>query len=170
MQASANDVTHRKRTEDFENLKIKSVSWVETCLGRRRLTFVCSQRPWAGVARDGGRWKSQNRKNVYLSFCRRTFKLKGNKKFRTWTKKSLRVFRISRFLGSLHICYEHYERFTYRYEYVHFAYPYLAMLHDSWTSDLKRFWPNNILSETSWLEKKRQWWKYLNSIKCTKGF
>ena len=32
------------------------------------MTFACSPRPWAGVARDGvGRWKSQNRKNVYLS-------------------------------------------------------------------------------------------------------
>ena len=66
--ASANDVTHRKRAEDFGILK-NSVSWVETCLGRRRLNFACAQRPWAGVARDGvgGRWKSQSRKNVYLS-------------------------------------------------------------------------------------------------------
>ena len=48
----------------------KSVSWVESCLGRRRLAFACSRRPWAGVARmGGGRWKSQNRKNVYLSPC-----------------------------------------------------------------------------------------------------
>ena len=43
------------------------LSWVESCLGRRRLTFACSWRPWAGIARDEGRWKSQNRKNVYLS-------------------------------------------------------------------------------------------------------
>ena len=50
----------------------------------------------------GGRWKSQNRKIVPLSLCRRTFKLKGNKKVRTWTKKLLRVFRISRFLCSLY--------------------------------------------------------------------
>ena len=28
-------------------------------------------------------------------------------KFRTWTKKSLRVFRVSRFLCSMYICYEH---------------------------------------------------------------
>ena len=49
---------------DFEK-----VSWVETCLGRRRLIFACSRRPWAGVTWDGGgeRWKNQNRKNVYLS-------------------------------------------------------------------------------------------------------
>ena len=37
----------------WEILK-KSVSWVEDCLGRRRLTFACLRRPWAGVARDGG--------------------------------------------------------------------------------------------------------------------
>ena len=47
----------------------KSVRRVESCLGRRRLTFACSRRPWVGAARDGGggRWKSQSRKNVYLS-------------------------------------------------------------------------------------------------------
>ena len=39
-----------------------------------------------------------------LSLCRRTFKLKGNKKVRTWTEKSLRVFRVSRFLCSMYIC------------------------------------------------------------------
>ena len=36
--------------------------------GREGLTFACSRRPWAGVARDGGcRWKGQNRKIVPLS-------------------------------------------------------------------------------------------------------
>ena len=46
------------------------LSWVESSLGRRRLTFACSLRPWAGVARVGAggvRWKSQNRKNGYLT-------------------------------------------------------------------------------------------------------
>ena len=37
----------------------------------RRVDFRGSQRPMnlhaTGAARDGGRWKSQNRKNVYLS-------------------------------------------------------------------------------------------------------
>ena len=47
-----NAVTHRKRAEDLGNLK--KVSRVETCLGRRRLTFACSRRPWAGVAWDSG--------------------------------------------------------------------------------------------------------------------
>ena len=60
--------TGSARAEDLEK-----VSWVESCLGRRRLTFASSpkpgQKPWAGVTRDWGRgrWKSQNRKNVYLS-------------------------------------------------------------------------------------------------------
>ena len=39
--------------------------------------------------------------------CRKTFKFKGNKKFRTWTKKSSSVFRVSGFLCSMYICYEH---------------------------------------------------------------
>ena len=57
---------HRKCTEDFGIFE--NVSWVESCLRRSRLTFACLRRPWAGVARDGGgRWKSLNRKNVYLS-------------------------------------------------------------------------------------------------------
>ena len=42
----------------------------------------------AGAHVVWGRWKSQHRKMVSLSLCRKTFKLKGNKKFRTWTKKS----------------------------------------------------------------------------------
>ena len=45
---------------------------VEFCLGRRRLAFVCSPKPgqWPCGRRYtccGGRWKSQNRKNVYLA-------------------------------------------------------------------------------------------------------
>ena len=51
----------------------KSVGWVEFCLGRRQLAFACSPKPgqWpCGGCRTrwgGGRCKSQNRKNVYLS-------------------------------------------------------------------------------------------------------
>ena len=41
---SASDVTHRKRAEDFGNLK-KVSSRVDTCLGRRRLAFAGSRRP-----------------------------------------------------------------------------------------------------------------------------
>ena len=65
---SANDVTHRKRAEDFGNLK--KVRGIETRHRTRRLAFAYSRRPWAGVARDvveeGGE-KIQNRKIVPLS-------------------------------------------------------------------------------------------------------
>ena len=45
--------TGSARAEDFVDFeKISYNSRVETCLGRRRLTFACSRRPWAGVARD----------------------------------------------------------------------------------------------------------------------
>ena len=55
---------------------LKKVSWVESCLGRRRLTFACSLRPdeFTRYGRCtiwwwwwGGWLKNQNRKNVYLS-------------------------------------------------------------------------------------------------------
>ena len=122
--ASTNDVTHWKRAENFGNLK--KVSKVEICLERRRLVFACSRRPWAGVTRDGGgRWKGQNRKIVPLSpYVEKPFKPKGNKKFRTWTEKSLRIFRASRFLCSM----------LYIYIYMNIicpfhAYLYLAMVH-----------------------------------------
>ena len=59
-----NEVMHLRCAEDFG--RFEKVSWVESCLGGRRLTFACSRRPWAGDTRDG-RWKSQKRKNVYLS-------------------------------------------------------------------------------------------------------
>ena len=64
---SVNDVTHRKRTEDFGNFK--KIRRVETRHRTRQLTFAWSRRPWAGVARDSGRGrlKSQNRKSVPLS-------------------------------------------------------------------------------------------------------
>ena len=82
----------------------------------------------AGVTRDvggGGRWKSLHRKMVSLSLCRKTFKLKGNKKFRTWTKKSSSVFLCFGIpMLSIYVGYENYDRFAYRYEYIYFTYPY----------------------------------------------
>ena len=50
------------------------VSWVESCLGRRRLTFACLQKPGQWPCRGchmcwwGGRWKSHHRKIVHLSY------------------------------------------------------------------------------------------------------
>ena len=84
---------------DFEK-----VSWDETCLGGRRLVSLARGDLCGGchMCKEGTDEKARiERLCLSLSLCRKTFKLKGNKKFRTWTKKSLRVFRISRFLCSI---------------------------------------------------------------------
>ena len=61
---STGDITHR-------NWRFWKSQLVELSLAvrRRKVTFACARRPWAGAARDWGWgwWKSQNRKNVYLS-------------------------------------------------------------------------------------------------------
>ena len=53
---------------------LKKVSWVEFCLGRRQLAVACSPKPGQWPCDGchtywGCRWKSQNKKNVYLSPC-----------------------------------------------------------------------------------------------------
>ena len=86
------DDMHLKRGRRIWGFWEKSESWVLASEEDGWLSgfaeirpVVCGRVP--GVV--GGRWKSQHRKNcVSLSLCRITFKLKGNKKFRTWTKKS----------------------------------------------------------------------------------
>ena len=103
---------HRKRARRIlEDLK-KSVSWVlrseeEGWLSLARSGFV------AGTTRVGrGSGKSQHLSSV----CRKTFKLKGNKKFRTWTKKSSSVFRVSVFPWFyVYMLWTFYVRFTYPY-------------------------------------------------------
>ena len=95
----------------FSEILKKSVSWDETCLGERRLVFACSQRPlwWVPHVLGGADEKTRiERLCLSLSLCWKTFKLKGNKKLRTWTEKLLRVFRILRFLCSVLYIYEHY--------------------------------------------------------------
>ena len=107
-QAGANDVTHRKRAEDFRNLK--KVSRVE-------MRPASGEDGWLSLARGGlgqmshetggGQMKKNSIERLCLSPYVETFLLKGNKRFRTRTEKSLRVFRISRFLCSMYICSEH---------------------------------------------------------------
>ena len=67
-----------RHAPDFGILK-KAVNRVESCLGRRQLTFACSRRPWTGVARDlgVGSYEKARIERMYLSLCRRTFKLKS---------------------------------------------------------------------------------------------
>ena len=71
--------------------RFEKSQWVEFCLGRRRLTFVSSPRPCVGCVRGLGQMEKSG---VSLSLCRRTFKLKGNKKFRTWSRKCFSCFGI----------------------------------------------------------------------------
>ena len=86
----------------------KWVSWVPASeedgwlsLARRGLA--------AGFTRDmgGGRWKIHHRKIVSLSLCRKTFKLKGNKKGFVPELRSREIFSVSGFLCYLYMSYEH---------------------------------------------------------------
>ena len=125
----------READVSFRDVKIKIPNrgmWMTSCTGSarrilgdlkksvelrtrhrtRRVDFRGSLRPDEFVRYGhrtrwgGGRWKSHHRKIVHLSsLCRK--ELKGNERFRTWTKKSLRVFCVSGFLCSMYICYEH---------------------------------------------------------------
>ena len=78
----------------------------------RRVNFRGSQR-WVEFAhyghrtRWGGRWKSQNRKNVYLSpYVEEPLNSKVIKSF-VPELRSCKCFRVSRFLCSMYICYKH---------------------------------------------------------------
>ena len=83
----------------------KSESWV----------LWSEEEEWLSLARRG-------LECVSLSLCRRTFKLKGNKKFRTWNKKScFSCFGIPMFYVNM--------LWTF---YVRFTYPYLAMVLSEW--------------------------------------
>ena len=106
---NANDVTHRKRAENFgrfwktQLVEMRPASgedgWFSLAHGN--LCGGCHT-CWGG----GGRWKSQNRKIVPLSpYVEEPLNSKVIKKFRSWTKKSRSVFFfffffcVSRFLG-----------------------------------------------------------------------
>ena len=124
-EASECEWRHAPETRGgFWEILKKSVSWDETCLGGRRLVFACSRRHlWRVPHVLGVQMKKPELKDcTSLSLCRRTFKLKGDEKFRTWTKNSLRDFQISRFLCSVLYIYI----WTL---YVYFVYQYLAMVH-----------------------------------------
>ena len=70
--ANANDVTHQKRAEDFGRVWKSQLVELRTRHRTRRIDFRGSQRPdefarHGRRTRWGGRWQSQNIKNVYLS-------------------------------------------------------------------------------------------------------
>ena len=102
-----NDIMHWKHAQRILGFWKKSVSGVLTSEEYGWLSELTKdlQRVSHVV---WGRWKSRHRKIVPLSsLCQKTFKLKGNKKFRTWTKKSSSVFRVWEFLCYLCMSYEH---------------------------------------------------------------
>ena len=87
---------------------------------------------WLSLAREGlgqvshemggGRWKSQNRKNVYLSpYVEEPLNSKVIKSF-VPELRSRKRFRVSRFPCSMYICYEH-------SMYISYISGYLAMVH-----------------------------------------
>ena len=94
----------------WEILK-KSVRWDETCLGRRQLAFAGSWRHlWRvpHVCVWGGADEKARIERMFISLPYvETFNSKVIKGFRTWTEKSLRVFRTSRFLCSMFCLYRH---------------------------------------------------------------
>ena len=102
----------------------KSVSWVE-------LSSASGEDGWLSLARCsqdswwvGGRWKRQNRKNVYLSpSVEEPLNSKVIKSFVTElrNRKCFSCFRIPMFYV--------YMLWTF---YVHFTYPYRAMVHSDW--------------------------------------
>ena len=98
----------------------KSQSWVQFCLRRRRLAFACSPKPdfVAGAAHVGGRgrWKSQNRKNVYLSpYFEEPLNSKVIKSFvpKLRSRKCFSSFKIPMFY--VYMLWTFYVRFTYPY-------------------------------------------------------
>ena len=106
----ANDVTHRKRTEDLGNFE--KVSWVlprEKTVGFRLFVEARLVALWRVPHVLG--WGANGkviieRLRISLPYVE-TFNSKVIKRFRSWTKKSLRVFRVSGFLYYMYICYEH---------------------------------------------------------------
>ena len=66
-----NDVTHRKRVENF-GISKKSVCRVENRTPNEKGRLSLTRGGLGQVSHEmggGGRWKSQNRKNMYLSPC-----------------------------------------------------------------------------------------------------
>ena len=84
----------------------------------------------ARVRGRGGRWKSQNRKNMYLSpYVEDDL---NSKVIKSYVPELRSRYVLFEFQDSYVLCiymYEHYERFAYPYECVHFTYSYLAMVH-----------------------------------------
>ena len=128
-----NDVMHRKRAcggfwEFWESQLVE----LRLDTGQEGSTFRLLAEAlgrWCTYWWGGGTWKSQNRMNVYLSpYVEEPLNSKVIKGFvpELRSRKCFSCFEIPMFYVYI---YEHYKRFAYRYEYVHFTYSYLAMVH-----------------------------------------
>ena len=121
-----NDVMHRKFARRILGILKKSVSWVLRSeekgwlsLARRIQASVLV----AGATRVGvGRWKSQNRKNVYLSPIKKKQTL--NSKVMKSFVPELRSHKCFSYFG-IPMFYEYMLWIIY----VRFTYPYLTMVH-----------------------------------------
>ena len=107
--------TGSARVEDFGDLKKSELS---LAVRRRKVTFACSRRPCDGCCmRWGrGRWKSQNRKNVYLSrYVEEPLNSKVIKSFvpELRSRKCFSCFEIPMFY--VYMLWIFYVRFTYPY-------------------------------------------------------
>ena len=94
--------------EGFWEIWKRQLVELSLAVRRRKVTFACSPRPWAGVALDGVgvKWKSQNRKNVYLSpYAEEPL---NSKVINSFVPEFVSVFRVSRFLCSMYKCYEYF--------------------------------------------------------------
>ena len=116
-----NDVTHRKRARRIWGILKKSVD-LRTRHRTRRVDFRGSQRPdeFARYGRrtiwEGGRWKSQNRKNLYLSpYVEEPLNPKVIKSFvpELRSRKCFSYFGIPMFY--VYMLWTFYVRFTYPY-------------------------------------------------------
>ena len=116
----------------------KKVRELRSCLRRKKLAFACSPKPgqWpcggCHACWGGGRWKSQNRKNVYLfPYVEKPFNSKVIKSFvpELRSHKCFSCFGIPMFYV--------YMLWTF---YVHFTYSCIAMLHFSWVCSNIPFW------------------------------
>ena len=129
-----NDFMHRKRARRILE-DLKKVSWIEFCVGRRRLTFPSSPRPGFGCHTCWGwvdRWKSQHRKIVYLSpYVEKPFNSKLIKSFvpELISYQVFFVFRDSYGLCYIWTFYEHYMYVSY----IHI----MGMLHSHFISSDK---------------------------------
>ena len=91
---------HWKRGEDLG--AFEKGSWVESCLGRRRLTFACSRRPCDVCARDG--WRADGKARIErMCISPYVEEPLNSKVIKTFVPEVVSVFRVSRFLCSMYI-------------------------------------------------------------------